>query len=746
MKTFTNTKIKTIKTFKAFFTLAILSLIQLQAFSQAPSDQSTQSPYFVVLSDKPNVDGLPLKSTKAVVNITGVIADVTITQEYKNEGKSALEAIYTFPASTNSAIYAMEMTVGKRKIIAQIEEKNKARQKYEKAKSDGKRASLLEQQRPNVFQMNVANIMPGDLIKVSLKYTEMIIPEDGTYQFVYPTVVGLRYTEKASSNSQFTNTPYTKNGTQPTYDFDIQVNLSTGVPIQEVASSTHQVKSTFPALNTAKVKLDPSEKAGGNRDFVLAYKLAGDQIESGLMLYEHGDENFFMLMVQPPKRIIKEEIPPREYVFIVDVSGSMRGFPIDVSKKLMRNLIVNLRPIDRFNVMLFAGTSGWLAEESLPAVPENLVKATNFIDSQRGGGGTNLLSAMKKAMSLPHCEVGLSRSFIVVTDGYISVEKEVFDMIRNEADEANLFAFGIGGSINRHLIEGMARVGMSEPLIVLNQANADEKAEKFRKYINYPVLTNVKKSFKGFEAYDIEPVAVPDLLAERPLVIYGKYKGNPNGTITLKGQAGGKRYKKTFEVNKTKPNKNHAALRYLWARKKIQTLDDYQLVRNGGEIQKKVTELGLKYNLMTAYTSFLAIEEDITNQGKLQTVKQPLPLPQNVPNTAVGFEMELDEEDIAFSFHKEILVEGFLDVEQEEAIVSKVTDLFITKLNQYLNNHPLSLSTIQITYDLSGKAKTITILGENLSLDQKKEIKQLLLNIHQIQNPSEGLLKISILF
>ncbi len=220
-----------------------------------------------------------------------------------------------------------------RKIIAKIEEKNKARQQYETAKSEGKRTSLLEQQRPNVFQMNVANIMPGDVIKVSLKYTEMIIPEEGTYEFVYPTVVGPRYKEAASANDQYVNTPYLKNGSKSPYAFDISVNLSTGVPIQHLASETHQIKVKYPDVNSAEIKLDATEKSGGNKDFVLSYKLAGDKIESGLMLYEHNDENFFMLMVQPPKRIIKEDIPPREYIFIVDVSGSMDQATKDIAKR-----------------------------------------------------------------------------------------------------------------------------------------------------------------------------------------------------------------------------------------------------------------------------------------------------------------------------------------------------------------------------------------------------------------------------
>lgn len=748
MKTLTQIKNRPSLMFGILILLTILSIAKHPAEAQTQEVDRTQSPYFVVLSGNGKTESLPLKSTKATVDITGVIADVTITQEYKNEGSSPIEAIYTFPTSTNAAIYAMEMIVGTRKITARIEEKNKARQQYEAAKSEGKRTSLLEQHRPNVFQMNVANIMPGDKISVLLKYTEMITPEEGTYEFVYPTVVGPRYSEQKSQNDEFVNTPYTRQGIDNPYDFDIQVNLSTGVPIQSLVSNSHQIKADYTEPDKATIQLDAGEKKRGNKDFVLSYKLAGDKIESGLMLYKHNDENFFMLMVQPPKRVVKEEIPPREYIFIVDVSGSMRGFPIDISKKLMRNLVVNLRPVDKFNVMVFAGTSGWMAEESVSAVPENISRAVKFIDEQRGSGSTNLLSAMEKALTFPRCEEGISRSFIVVTDGYISVEKEVFEMIRTKSDEANLFAFGIGSSINRHLIEGMAHAGMSEPLMILSPEGADEKAEKFRKYINYPILTNMKKSFKDFDAYDVEPVSIPDLLAERPLIIHGKYRGNPEGTITIKGEAGGRKYKKTFNVCDVSPSKNHAALRYLWARKKIQMLDDYGLLVNADQSKEEVTSLGLKYNLMTAYTSFIAIEEDqIANDGnKAKTVNQPLPLPENVSDAAVGFDLEVGGEELEFSFHREIVVDGYLEVQEEAAVISDVTDKVVTRLNQFFNSEMITPESIVFTINHEGKIEEVSINGKKLSSSYIESLKALIIKSDRIKNPSEGLLKISILF
>lgn len=626
-----------------FFQVLTMFLLPFGLFSQSPEADKTLSPYFMVNSPDPTVDRLPLQSTSAEVDIAGVVADVTITQVYKNEGQSPLEAIYVFPSSTRAAVYGMEMKIGERTIIAEIQEKNQARKTYETAKSEGKRTSLLEQHRPNVFQMNVANIMPGDEIEVILKYTELIRPVEGIYEFVYPTVIGPRYAgevaDKDADHNQFMNTPYLKNGETPPYDFDLHVYLAAGMPLQNVDCPSHATNVEYENISTAKINLKPAEKTGGDRDFTLRYRLAGGQIEEGLLLYEHGGENYFMLTVQPPHKLTDKDIPPREYIFIVDVSGSMNGFPLDVSKKLMRNLITGLRPSDKFNVLLFASTAVMFAEESLSASPENLEKAIGFIGHQPGSGGTNLLSALRRGLNLPRETEGISRSFVVVTDGYIGVEEETLDLIRNNLDAANLFAFGIGSGVNRHLIEGMAHVGQGEPAIITSLAAAPLAAEQFRRYIESPVLTQVKVDFGSFEAYDVEPKSVPDVMGERPVIIFGKYKGEPAGKITVKGFSGKKRVKSTVNVASTTPDERNAALRYLWARERIRLLDDYNSLRHDEAHVREITQLGLDYNLMTAYTSFVAVDEVKTQNktGDLTSVKQPLPLPSGVPNSAVGF-------------------------------------------------------------------------------------------------------------
>ena len=265
--------------------LFLLLLGSLTAFAQQEPADKTLSPYFMVKGAAKGVDAMPLKSTSAKVNIAGVIADVAVTQTYVNTGAQTLECVYVFPGSTQAAVYGLSMRIGSRTIKAKIAERGKARAQYEQAKQEGKRASLLEQQRPNVFQMNVANITPGDTIEVELRYTELLVPENGDYQFVYPTVVGPRYTNGKSGNNQgFTAQPTQRKGEAPLYAFDLSVHLAAGMPVLDVQSPSHRIDVDYKSDANADVRLHQTETKGGNRDFILKYSLRGAQVDAGLLL------------------------------------------------------------------------------------------------------------------------------------------------------------------------------------------------------------------------------------------------------------------------------------------------------------------------------------------------------------------------------------------------------------------------------------------------------------------------------
>jgi Ca-activated chloride channel family protein len=364
-----------------FITIVSLWARAAVAQPERPPADKTLSPYFFVESSDPSVDQLPLKDTRVDVVISGVIADVTVRQVYENRGQRPLHARYVFPASTRAAVSGMTMTIGDVRIVAKIKEREQAKTEFEAAKKEGKSASLLEQSRPNVFTMNVANVMPGDTILVELKYTELLVPTDGAYEFVYPTVVGPRYSEKSESGARsqdlFVNTPYTRQGVPPKSEFHLAGVISTGVPFQELTSPTHQLTVRNSGPGRAELQLADAERLGGNRDFILRYRLAGQKIGAGLLLYQGRDpssalgasENFFLLMAEPPQAVVRDEIPPRDYVFVVDVSGSMYGFPLDTAKKLLGDLVNVLRPTDTFNIVVFESGFEVFSPASVPATP-----------------------------------------------------------------------------------------------------------------------------------------------------------------------------------------------------------------------------------------------------------------------------------------------------------------------------------------------------------------------------------------
>jgi len=626
-----------------FLVLSAIVIFSIFGSAQTQNDK-TLSPYFFVEGD-PKLDHLPLKDTRVQIDVSGVIADVKVLQTYRNEGSRPINARYVFPASTRAAVYSMRMRIGDQVIVAKIKEREQAKQEFDKAKQEGKSASLLEQNRPNVFSMSLANLMPGDQVEIELRYTELLAPTDGVYEVVYPTVVGPRYSSQPESSApqedQWVKSPYLHQGEKPTSALHISARISAGVPIQDLSCVSHKISPQWPSPTIAQLSLDEADQFQGNRDFILRYRLTGEKIASGLLLYEGKDENFFLYMAQPPERVTSADIPAREYIFVVDVSGSMDGFPLNTAKRLLRDLIGQLRPTDLFNVVLFAGDSAALSAKSLPADQQNISKAIRLIEQQRGSGGTELLAAVKQAMSLPR-EAKVSRSIVLVTDGYVSGEQGVFDYIRENLNQCNVFSFGIGTSVNRHLIEGVAKAGMGEPFVVTQEAEASVVADKFREYIQTPLLTDIQVSAKGFDIYDVRPERLPDLFARRPVILYGKWRGSVKGTFELRGKTGQGNYVTGLDVAGVQPDEANGALRYLWARTRIAELSDYGAGNSIADRIKEITDLGLKYNLLTQYTSFIAVREVVRNtQGPAEDVDQPLPLPEGVSDLAVGSEPEL---------------------------------------------------------------------------------------------------------
>ncbi len=568
------------------------------------------------LADPKNI-ALPLQKTSVNVKISGVIAEVSVVQIYKNIGKIPVEGTYIFPASTHSAVYGMTMTIGDRVYEAKIKEREEAQKIYDKAKAEGKKTALLKTDHQEVieekasskefdlfpktqyFKMSLANILPDDEVKVELKYIELLVPTDQKYQFFYPMPTLAKYVNQ--------RTP--EGGQIPENEhFEMTLNLEAGMKIQ--AFSCHasaQIAQQNPQHLEVKLNSETSKK----QDFRLKYELSGKTIETGILLHQGADENFFLAMIQPPQRIDFEEVPPREYIFVVDVSGSMTGFPLKTTKHLMMNLLQNVRPQDRFNVVLFAGASDIFAKKSVPATPENLKKATQFMSDASSGGSTDLHSALKRLLEMPAPE-NYARNAVIVTDGAIHFPAETYDFIQKNAHEFNFFPFGIGetmGMISTTTIRSIALASNTLPFIVTADDHPQRKAEQFKNLIQTPILTNLKAEFSGIEIYDLEPAKLSDVFKNKPVLIFGKWRGEPKGNITISGMTNQK-ITQNIPISVQSISTKSEALKYLWARTRIEHLSIQYRLSSTLEMKQKIIDLGLKYNLLTDFTSFVVADEE----------------------------------------------------------------------------------------------------------------------------------------
>jgi Ca-activated chloride channel family protein len=573
----------------------------------------------------------PLKKTSVRTDISGFVARVSVVQEFQNDFSEPIEAVYTFPLSQNSAVDNMTMTIGQRVIRGKIMKRVEARRVYEQAKDEGKTASLLDQERANIFTQSVANIRPGEKIIIEISYVETLKYDDGQYEFVFPMVVGRRYIPSSvdPADAQRITTGAIR---PPGNDISIEVNLDAGVPIEAVRSISHEIETVNLAPGSAKITLKDAE-AIPNKDFILRYDVTGKRIEDAVLAHRDEQGGFFTLMLQPPDQFVTDDRTPKEIVFVLDTSGSMGGFPIEKAKEAMNLSLGGLYPDDTFNLITFAGDTSVLFEAPVYATQANLERARAFLDSRQGGGGTEMMKAIRAALD-PSDALDHLRIVCFMTDGYVGNENEIIAEIRKHP-KARIFSFGIGDSVNRFLLDKMAQNGNGEVEYVTLTDNGSAAAKKFYERVRTPLLTDISVDWGGLEVADVYPQKIPDLFSAKPVVIQGRYLKPGAGSIRLRGRVAGQEYSREIAVNLPEAEAAHDVLAPLWARRRIDDLLDRSLVFNAevGEEQyslKKqsidtITGLALEYRLMTQFTSFVAVEgRAAATSGKSRTVVTPV--------------------------------------------------------------------------------------------------------------------------
>lgn len=605
---------------------------------------------------------LPLEHTRVKANLTGYVAEVEVTQTYTNPHENPIEAVYVFPLPENSAVNALRMVIGKRVIEGEIQERGRAQRTYETARAEGHTAALLEQERPNVFTQSVANIAPGEKIDVVVRYVQDLSYDNGQYEFVFPMVVGPRYmpgralsgpnagdgmhedTTQVPDASRI-SPPYVGKGERSGHDISLEVTASTALAVSDFEVPTHEVIAHRPGDGSLQLRLSEKDSLP-NRDFVLRYRAAGKEPKATLFLgSQQNHRGFFSLVVQPPVLDVEKTVGRREVVFVVDVSGSMSGTPLAMCKSAMREALGMLRPVDTFNVITFAGGVAQVFPEARAANDANLKHAFAVIDQMEAGGGTQMLDAVAAALS-PSVTPGRHRYVFFLTDGYVGNEAHIIDSagrfvsaVERGGQRARVFSFGVGSSVNRHLIEGLARAGRGTAIVATNREDPARAVNRFYHYIDHPILEDLALDFGTLKPGEVFPVEPPDLFASRPVILHGSYTGALPKNLGVVAKLKGKEIRIPVSV---RPLGATAAapdtvLGLLYARAKVTALEETLWDRDFRAAEREIIELGEKFKLVTRFTSLVAVDRSRSlGDGSPQKVVQPAEEPEGVDLERAG--------------------------------------------------------------------------------------------------------------
>ena len=662
----------------------------------------------------------PLKHTDVEADISGFIARVTVTQTFSNPYNENIEAVYVFPLPHTAAVDALTMRIGDRSIVGVMKRRAEARAVYEQALQQGQTASLLEQERPNIFTQSVGNIKPHQEIEIEISYVDVLNYDVGTYEFHFPMVVGPRYipgapisetpempeelkgkvgeveeplieettldpdpsgtgwspdTNRVPDASRITP-PILKPGYRTGHDISLSVSLDAGVPVQDIEVVNHAAALERIDTSKATVEILPTDSMP-NKDFVMKYAVVGKKPEMAVFAHATGpQQRYFMLMVQPKLDAELLKTPPRELVFLIDVSGSMSDEPMAKVKAAMRHFFALSKPDDTLQVMTFANRATQLFENSVPATEANVARALAFTQEIQGGGGTEMLAGVKAVLNAP-VDPDRVRIVVMLTDGYIGNEEEIISEVgKRVGDQIRFWVIGIGSSVNRFLIDGVAKEGGGMSGVLDLNTNPKPLVTQIVERIHRAQLANIQLDWNDLPIYETYPRRIPELWAGRPVIVFGRYAAGDRTEITLSGTAEGKPLTYKLDVTLPDAEPGHDVLAQVWARKKIEDLSAQMYHEDTPEIIEEITRIALDYRLMSQYTSFVAVDESEIPLASQQAtpprrVVIPVPMPEGVSfegvfghNNRFGLEAEPQfhydlfgkerlEENSVYNYHEE---------------------------------------------------------------------------------------------
>ncbi len=585
---------------------------------------------------------LTLEHTDMQANISAFVSTVKVTQSFGNPYDTKIEAVYVFPLPHDAAVTEFVMTIGERRILGLIREREEAQQIYLQARADGYVASLLTQERPNVFTQRVANIEPGKNVDVQTSYFGPLAYHDGEYEFAFPMVVGPRFNPpgkadgigavavgNAGASGQKTEVQYIKPGMLSAHDVALTVDIDAGVNIEDIYSRTHEIAVDWKSPAHALVSLSGQDHIP-NRDFILRYKVAGEQMKTAMLVNRGKNGGTFALVLQPPADLKNLPRVPCEMVFVLDCSGSMEGLPLAKAKDAMRHCLGKLNSNDSFQIVRFSDNASALGSSPLRATGLNVLRGLGYLELLRSEGGTMMIEGIRAALDFPHDPSRL-RIVSFMTDGFIGNETEILAAIEEKLGSARIFSFGVGTSVNRYLLDGMARIGRGAVAYVNLTDPANEAVDLFYERASRPALADVEVNWGSLHVSDVYPRVLPDVFVGRPVLITGRFEGEAPTTIQIRGKAGTEQRSFTIDVDPMAAEAEHPGIESVWARWKLRDLSDQEASNPSEQLRREITETSLAYHLLCQYTAFVAVDEsERTAGGEGVSVAVPVPVPEGV--------------------------------------------------------------------------------------------------------------------
>jgi Ca-activated chloride channel family protein len=593
----------------------------------------------------------PTLATEVSFRVAGVVARATVRQSFKNGTDGWVEGVYVFPLPENAAVDHLLMRVGERTIEGQIREREQAKAEYQQARDEGRKASLVEQERPNIFTTSVANLGPGEELVVEIEFQQTLAFDEGEVRLRFPLVVGPRYipgqeilerikgigwspdTSAVPDASRITP-PVLPPGEAPRNPVSIEVELDAGFPVDKLISRYHAVVSEAKGEGRYRVRLR-DELVPADRDFELAWTpRPGTMPKGALFREERGGATYALVTLFPP---VGPEVEaarlPREVVYVIDTSGSMEGLSIQQARQALLLAIDRLRPADRFNVIQFNSVTSALWGETRPATSGNRLAAREWVDALRANGGTEMAAALEAAL-VGSDEPSLVRQVVFLTDGSVGNEDQLFGIIRQRLGDTRLFTVGIGSAPNSHFMTKAAEFGHGTFTYVGDIREVGEKMARLFTVLESPVLTGVEIHWPAGAAVEAWPARIPDLYLGEPVVVSARLSG-PAGQVSVSGRRGGEGWTTAMALSGGRRGDGAAVL---WARRKVESLlDSLHEGADPEEVRKGVVALGLEHHLVTKHTSLVAVDVTPTRPGDeaLQTGAVPTNLPHGWTYEAV---------------------------------------------------------------------------------------------------------------